>query len=69
MQNKNLNRVAVAAGFNRCGPCIAGGRADDGDFFTALFQDRIKQQPHQLQGVVLERQSRPVKQFQQPMIV
>ena len=64
VENDDINRRAIPAGLNGSGTCIARGRADNRDAFTAFGQHMIEQRPEQLQRHILEGQSRAMEQFQ-----
>ena len=66
IEEEDVDRGAVAAGFERRRAGIARGRADDRHPLAAPRQRRIEQMTEQLQRQILERQRRPVKQLQQP---
>ena len=64
VQDDDINRRAIAAGFNGGGTCIARGRADNRHAFTAFRQHMIKKRPEQLQRHILEGERRAMEQFQ-----
>ena len=66
IKDENVERGAVAAGGHRRRPGVARGRADDRHMLAAPGQHRVEHQPDKLQGQILERQRRAVKQFEQP---
>ena len=66
VEDEDVDRVAVAAGFECRRAGIAGGGADDRHMLGAPGQRRIEQQPNKLQCQILEGKGRPVEQLQQP---
>ena len=56
------------ATFDRSRTGITGGRADDHHAFATFCQHVVEQAAEQLQGKVLERQSRAVEQLQHPFV-
>ncbi len=48
VENENVDRLAIAARFDRGGAGIARSRADHRDVFAAPGQDRIEHRPDQL---------------------
>ena len=66
VEDENVDRLPVAAGFDRGGAGIARSRADHRDAFAASRQHRIEHRPDQLQRQILEGEGRPVKQLEQP---
>ena len=69
MENEDLDRVAVAAGFDGGRSRIARCRADDRDLLTALGEHMIEQAADQLQRAILEGKRRPMEQFGQEQAV
>ena len=67
-QNENIDVFAVAAGFYRGRPGIAGRRTDNGDPFPTRCKHMGEHASDQLQGKILEGQRRPLKQFHQPVV-
>ena len=55
-------------GLDRCGACIAGGRANDGRALTPRRKNMINELGEKLHRQVLEGERRPVKQFEHKKI-
>ena len=64
MQDDDINRRAIPAGFNGGGPCVARGRAHNRDAFVAFGQHMIEKRPKQLQRHILEGERRAMEQLQ-----
>ncbi len=69
MQNDNIDSRAGLQRFNRRGPGVARSRDNNRQGFIAPFERYIEHAPQHLHGEILERQRRPVKQFQNIVFV
>ena len=69
VEDENVDRLPIAAGFDRGRAGIAGGRADHRDVLAAPGQDRIEHRPDQLQRQILEGEGRPMKELEEPEVL
>ena len=68
MEHEHVHPGAPRQRVDRRRSGVARGRADDGQMFVAAGQEAFEQEPEELQRDILERQCRPVEQFEQPML-
>ena len=64
VQDDDINRRAIPAGFNGGGARIARGRANNRDTLPTLGQHVIEKRPEQLQRHILEGERRAMEQLQ-----
>ena len=69
MQDADAHVATPGAGMNGGGTGVAGRCADDGDLVAATFENTLEHPPEKLEGEILEGQSRPVKQFEDPCVM
>ena len=69
IENEHFGPLAAAESFDRGRASVAGCRPDDDGSPIAPRQRMVDQPAQPLHGEVLERQRRPVEQFQQKQIV
>ena len=67
-QDEDVGPVAAREGIYRRAARVAGGGADDRRAFAPFGQHVVHQPGEKLHGDVLERQRRPVEQFQQELV-